>query len=86
MTEQDLAGKVAIVTGGSSGIGEACAVLLAQRGAKVLVADRDEAAATKAAESIGDAGRPHAVDVSDPAACQRWCKPPSTRSAASTSR
>lgn len=35
----ELAGKVAIVTGAGSGIGEACATLLARRGAKVLVAD-----------------------------------------------
>ena len=39
MTDQDFAGKVATVTGGGSGIGEACAVLLAERGAKVLIAD-----------------------------------------------
>jgi NAD(P)-dependent dehydrogenase (short-subunit alcohol dehydrogenase family) len=70
MADQDFAGKVAIVTGGGSGIGEACAVLLAQRRAQVLVADRDEAAATKVAESIGEAARSHAVDVSDPAACE----------------
>jgi NAD(P)-dependent dehydrogenase (short-subunit alcohol dehydrogenase family) len=70
MAEQDLAGKVAIVTGGGSRIGEACAVLLAQRGANVVVADRDEDAARKVAESIGDAARPQAVDVSDPAACE----------------
>ena len=35
----EFAGKVAIVTGAGSGIGEACATLLARRGAKVLVAD-----------------------------------------------
>jgi NAD(P)-dependent dehydrogenase (short-subunit alcohol dehydrogenase family) len=70
MVEQDFAGKVVIVTGGGSGIGEACAVLLAQRGANVLVADRDEGAANKVAESIGDAARGHVVDVSDAAACE----------------
>ncbi len=66
----ELAGKVAIVTGAGSGIGEACATLLARRGAKVLVADvRAEAAETVAA-AVGDAARPHAVDVTDPAACE----------------
>jgi NAD(P)-dependent dehydrogenase (short-subunit alcohol dehydrogenase family) len=66
----EFAGKVAIVTGAGSGIGEACATLLARRGAKVLVADvRAEAAETVAA-AVGDAARPYAVDVTDPAACE----------------
>jgi NAD(P)-dependent dehydrogenase (short-subunit alcohol dehydrogenase family) len=69
MTDQDFAGKVAIVTGGGSGIGEACAVLLAARGAKVLVADVDLDAATRVSEGIGEGSQAHAVDVTDPAAC-----------------
>jgi len=36
-------GKVAIVTGGASGIGAACAAALAREGAKVVVTDLDEA-------------------------------------------
>ena len=40
-TEQ-VAGKVAIVTGGASGIGEACAGTLAREGAAVLVTDVDD--------------------------------------------
>ena len=70
MTDQDFAGKVAIVTGGGSGIGEACAVLLAARGAKVLIADVHLDAATRVSEKIGDAAQPHAVDVANPAACE----------------
>lgn len=52
MTDQDFADRVAIVTGGGSGIGEACAVLLARRGAKVLV-DFHLGAATRVADAIG---------------------------------
>ena len=66
----ELAGKVAIVTGAGSGIGEACATLLARRGAKVLVADVRAEPAEAVAAAIGDAARPHVVDVTDPAACE----------------
>ena len=48
-----LAGKVAIVTGGASGIGRATAELLAHRGAAVLVADLNEAGQQAAAEIRG---------------------------------
>jgi NAD(P)-dependent dehydrogenase (short-subunit alcohol dehydrogenase family) len=37
-------GKVAIVTGGASGIGAACAATLAREGAKIVVTDLDDAA------------------------------------------
>ncbi len=36
----DFQGKVALVTGGASGIGEACVITLAKAGAKVLIVDR----------------------------------------------
>jgi NAD(P)-dependent dehydrogenase (short-subunit alcohol dehydrogenase family) len=58
-------GKIAVVTGGASGIGEACARQLAAEGAKVVIADLNGAPAAKLAEEIG--GAPFAVDVSDPA-------------------
>ena len=45
-------GKVAIVTGGASGMGRASALLLGANGAKVVVADRDEAGAVSAAAQI----------------------------------
>lgn len=59
----DLHGRTALVTGGASGIGAACARELAGRGAFVTVADVDEAAAKTIAQEIG--GKPWAVDLSD---------------------
>jgi NAD(P)-dependent dehydrogenase (short-subunit alcohol dehydrogenase family) len=64
----DLEGTVALVTGGGSGIGRATATLLAQRGASVLVADIDGAAADKVAAEIGSPASSMAVDVTDEAA------------------
>ncbi len=51
-----LDGKAAIVTGGAKGIGYGIAYRLAEAGAKVLVADTDEAAATKTAQEFTDKG------------------------------
>ena len=62
-----LAARVALVTGGGSGIGRATAQRLAAEGACVVVADRDEPAARKAAEQIGsrDVAVEFAMDVTD---------------------
>ena len=49
-------GKVALVTGGGSGIGEATAKLLAWRGAKVVCADLKLEEAERVAQEINDAG------------------------------
>ncbi|WP_425004267.1 3-hydroxybutyrate dehydrogenase [Mycolicibacterium sp. S3B2] len=49
----DLDGRSALITGGAGGIGAACARELAQRGAKVTVADIDEAGAQNVADEIG---------------------------------
>jgi 3-oxoacyl-[acyl-carrier protein] reductase len=59
-----LQGKVAIVTGGGSGFGEGIVRKFVAEGAKVVVADRDEAAAKRVADSIGEAARPVTADVS----------------------
>jgi NAD(P)-dependent dehydrogenase (short-subunit alcohol dehydrogenase family) len=48
--------KVALVTGGGSGIGEATSKELAAKGAKVVVLDLDPAAAERVAKEIGQAG------------------------------
>ncbi len=66
-------GRVALVTGGGSGIGRATCRLFAEAGAKVVVADIDFAAATQTAEDIAAAGGTagaFAVDVADARACQ----------------
>lgn len=70
MSEPDFESKVAIVTGGGSGIGAACVQLLVERGAKVVVADVDPVAAEKVASQFPDSARPFAVDVSDPQRCE----------------
>ena len=49
-------GKVAIVTGGASGIGEACAELLAREGASVAVTDVDEFRGPEVVARITKAG------------------------------
>jgi 2-keto-3-deoxy-L-fuconate dehydrogenase len=51
-----LDGKVALITGAASGIGEQIARLYARQGAAVVVADRNEQGARQVAESINQAG------------------------------
>jgi NAD(P)-dependent dehydrogenase (short-subunit alcohol dehydrogenase family) len=65
---EDLAGKVAVVTGAASGIGRATATAFAAEGMKVVLADIEEKALDAVASELTDAGRtvlPVAVDVSD---------------------
>jgi 3-hydroxybutyrate dehydrogenase len=61
----DLDGRTAIVTGGASGIGEACARALAGAGARVTVVDRDGEGAERVAGELG--GTPVTADLTDPA-------------------
>lgn len=66
--ELGLKGKVALVTGGGSGIGAAVCRELAAEGARVMVADLSGDAARAVAEAIG--GGWIAADVADPAAAE----------------
>ncbi len=69
-----LDGKVAIVTGGASGLGRAIARRMASEGARVAVADINDDGAARVVAEITDQGgsaRAISVDVSDDAAVQR---------------
>jgi NAD(P)-dependent dehydrogenase (short-subunit alcohol dehydrogenase family) len=64
------AGKIAIVTGGASGIGRALCTQLIERGAHVTVADVDGDGATQVADELGHGAVPAAVDVRDAGAVE----------------
>ena len=89
MAEQQFDGKVAIVTGGASGIGAACSTTFARGGAKVVVADLNEELGNGLVSEIkaigGDAIFTR-TDVSRPEAVEAMVGAASNPSAGLTSR
>ncbi|MGW5171770.1 2,3-dihydro-2,3-dihydroxybenzoate dehydrogenase [Streptomyces nodosus] len=69
--EQDLGGRIALVTGAGRGIGEAVVVALVERGARVLATDLDPTGAEALAARHGEGVYARALDVTDPAAVER---------------
>ncbi|MFF2862392.1 SDR family NAD(P)-dependent oxidoreductase [Streptomyces rubiginosohelvolus] len=68
LSAYDLTGRAAFVTGAASGIGRASALLLAEAGALVHCADRDETGLRRTYDLIAGAGggaRTHPLDVTD---------------------
>lgn len=61
---QELAGKVAVITGGAHGLGRATVELFVEQGAKVVIGDLDESAGVALAHELGGACKFLRADVS----------------------
>lgn len=68
MSEQDFAGRVALVTGGASGIGHATVEGFVARGGRAVIADINEPLARERAAALGDKAIAVTLDVASEAA------------------
>lgn len=74
MNDRAFAGKVALVTGGASGIGEACVLTLARGGARVAIVDLNQELGDQTVAAVKQAGGEAIflrVDVADPQAVEQ---------------
>lgn len=68
-----LSGKIAVITGGAGGIGQAAARQFTAEGARVVLVDRDETALQNVVQSIGEELASYAVaDVTQPEQVQGY--------------
>jgi 3-oxoacyl-[acyl-carrier protein] reductase len=74
LNSESLAGRVALITGASRGIGAATAATLASAGATVIGTATSEKGAAAISEALGDSGRGLALDVSDDESVQALFK------------
>src|ERR1700719_2990643 len=71
LIDHELTGKVAIVTGGSSGIGRATVELFVDEGARVVIADLDDEHGEELAKALGESAVFKRTDVADPEQVQQ---------------
>ncbi|MBL8056343.1 MAG: glucose 1-dehydrogenase [Anaerolineales bacterium] len=64
--------RVTLITGGAAGIGRATALRFAEEGARVVIADMNEAAGQATAAELGPQASFHKVNVADRAEAQAW--------------
>ncbi|HQE81118.1 MAG TPA: SDR family NAD(P)-dependent oxidoreductase, partial [Syntrophorhabdaceae bacterium] len=73
----DLSGRTALITGAGQGIGEACARVFAERGARLILLDKNKETLPYVADSIAEQGTPviaRIIDLTHTVALKRLIK------------